>query len=117
MLAAMESRQVGMPLIPSQLFMRSLAGMKYFAKSGEGMGEMWYRHRKEYPIYGTEKGSCVSPVVWILISVVLINALQALHHGMTFHTPDGTVTTSHPIDSLVDDTTIGSNTPREMIHV
>ncbi len=109
LLAAMASRRVGMPLIPCQLFTRSLEGMKYYTKVGRGLCESWYKHNEAYPIYGTGQGSCASPVVWTLISVVLINALQHLHQGMIFQTPDGKTVTKRPIDGFVDDTTIGTN--------
>ncbi len=109
-LAAMASRRVGMQLIPCQLFTRSLQGMKYFTKVGEGVGDHCYRHTPAFPIYGTGQGSCASPVAWILISVVLINTLRSLHTGMSFSLPDGWIVSSCPIDGIVDDTTIGTNT-------
>ncbi len=110
MLAALASRRVDIPVITCQLFTWSLAGMKYFTKAGEGVEENWHKHREVFPIYGIGQGSCVLFVAWILISMVLINALRDLHKGMTFSTPNGEITTEWPIDSLVDDTTIGTNT-------
>ncbi len=95
---------------PCQLFACSLAGMKYYTKAGEGIGESWYRHLDALPIYGMGQGSCALPVVWTLISVVLINTLCKLHKGMTFTTPDGKINTERPIEGLINDTTIGTNT-------
>ncbi len=108
-IAALASRRVGMTSVACQLMNQCLAGMKYFTRAGEGVSEHWYRHSPAFPIYGTGQGSCASPVVWILISVVLINALKALHRGMVFTSPDGGTVSSRPIDGIVDDTTIGTN--------
>ena len=108
----MASRRVGITLIPCQLFSCSLVGMKYYTKAGEGRGESWYRHLDALPIYGMGQGSCALPVVWTLISVVLINTLCELHKGMTFTTPDGKINTKRPIKGLINDTTIGTNTAR-----
>ncbi len=84
--------------------------MKYYTRAGEGVRSDWYRHSPAFPINGTGQGSCASPIVWVLISVVLINALRSLHKGMSFQSPDGSITSVRPIDGIVDDTTIGMNT-------
>ena len=98
-----------MPEEACQVMNRCLAGMKYFMKAGERVGEHWYWHSPIFPIHGMGQGSCASLAAWILISIVLINALKSLHKGMIFTLPDGQTKLARPIDGIVDDTTIGTN--------
>ena len=105
----MASQRVGMPLIPCQMFTRTLQGMKYYTRAGEGVSSDWYCHSTAFPIYGTRQGSCDFPIVWVLISVVLINALRTLHEGMKFYSPDSSIISVRHIDGIVDDTTTNTN--------
>mmetsp|Transcript_22813 Transcript_22813/g.50924 ORF Transcript_22813/g.50924 Transcript_22813/m.50924 type:complete len:438 (-) Transcript_22813:647-1960(-) len=64
-----------------------------------------YHHYKQFPIHGTGQGSGNSPVIWCFISSELFQCYEYGAHGMTFSTPDGSVTFSMAIVGFVDDTT------------
>ncbi len=42
-----------------------------------------------------------------------MDALRRLHKGILFQSPDGSKEVGHPIDGIVDDTTVGTNTTGE----
>ncbi len=98
-----------MPPLPCILVAHILSTMVYHTKSGAGLASQPYCNSAAHPIYGTGQGSCASPIFWLLLSLVLIAALQKRHTGMSFQTPDGKIVTDRPIDRIVDDTTVGAN--------
>ncbi len=113
-LALMASRRVGMPLLPCVLVANVLSSVIYSTKVGPGLAEGTYQHTITHPIYGTGQGSCALPVFWLLLSLILITVLRKHHVGMKFSSPNGTMTAQHPIDRLVDGTTIGTNEAGEL---
>ena len=64
-----------------------------------------YRQCVKFPIHGTGQGSGNSPVIWCFISSKLFTSYDQKCHGMTFSSPDKSVSLTLNIIGFVDDTT------------
>ncbi len=83
--------------------------MKYFMKMGGSLSDSFYQHSDLFSIFGTGQGNGTSAPIWLFTSVFLMKVLGRLHCGMEFCSPDGLVTSSCPINAIVDDTMVGTN--------
>ncbi len=101
----------GLPEEANFFFAEILREIEYHIKTSNGILDKFYKHCKLFPIFRSGQGNSVSAPIWLVVSVILMKALRSKHQGMTFSYPDGSLSTSPPIDGIVDDTMLGVNQP------
>lgn len=84
---------------------RTLQEARYYIRSRTATSSQFYKHSKEYPIYGTGQGCANSPTVWYMISSILFKAHEAESHGATFCTPSSQESVNFSMVGFVDDST------------
>ena len=55
------------------------------------------------------QGSIAAPIVWLLISSIILISMKTWSQGVMWSSPDSSVTTKRHADSYVDNTTLWVN--------
>ena len=101
--ASLASQKYGMHKNVCIVQATTLEEAKYHLRTQHSVTEEFYKHCKAFPIYGTGQGSGSSPVLWIIISSILIDAHQANSHGAQYSSPDHKTYITFSIVGFVDD--------------
>jgi hypothetical protein len=75
-----------------------------------GESDQTYKHIDETPIHGTGQGSCSSPEIWLMISILFMNLLR--RHSFEIRMDDAEIykeSIYQIIEGVVDDTSIITN--------
>ncbi len=107
--AMMVCQKFGLSPQMCEIFTKTLQEMRYHMRMGSDLSEEFYQHSPEHYIFGTGQGNGALAPIWLFTSVFLMKVLRRLHPGMTFKSPDNKLQYERPIDSIVDDTMVGTN--------
>jgi len=78
--------------------------MKYRVRTAHGVSDDYYTSTALDILCGTGQGSGASPLIWAIISSIMILILGRMFRGFTTRDPTGTVTSKRPADTFVDNT-------------
>jgi hypothetical protein len=84
------------------------AQLEHHVETGFGVSDASYKSTMEKLLYDIGQGSCSSPIVWALLTQLLLTALGEEFNCISLVSVDGITTDTHPGDSFVDDTTTGA---------
>ena len=73
-------------------------------RSSEG-----YTSTREHRMHGIGQGSTAAPIIWLLISSIMLISMKTWSQGVSWESPDGEIVTKRHADSYVDDTTLWLN--------
>jgi hypothetical protein len=106
------SQYYGLSSTTMQTQATTLQKMRYWLQTALGDSTLYYQHTEETPIHGTGQGSCASPCIWLLISIILMDCLAELGGGVVMKdvTP---IMIQQWIDGFLDNTSLFSNLPRD----
>jgi hypothetical protein len=84
------------------------AQLEHHVATGFGVSDASYKSTMDKLLYGIGQGICSSPIVWALLSQLLLTALGEEFDCISLVSVDGITTDTRPGDSFVDDTTTGT---------
>lgn len=101
--AAMASMSFGANTSMSKFAMVILLNALYRLKTTSGMAQESYSHTALHPIFGSGQGSGNSPMLWLFICSILMDAHFRLSNGARFFNPQRTLHSHVSSTSFVDD--------------
>ena len=117
-IASIASRSFGTPANVCYVMATTLLEARYKLKTSLGLSESYYKHCKEFPIYGSGQGSGNSPVIWVFISSILFDCHNSKAHGATFQSINNKHKLRLSMIGFVDDSAgyCNAKTPNDDIH-
>lgn len=108
-LAMIISQYFGISKSSAAVQATTLRMMKFRLRTAIGNSTNTYQHSELTPIHGTGQGSCASPLIWLMISSILMDCLAQIGGGMTMQDVIDEQLIQQWIDGFVDDTSIFSS--------
>ena len=68
-----------------------------------------YGTTKQQEHHGIGQGSMAAPIIWLLISTILLQSMRTWAQGVTWESPDRQTQTCQVADVYVDDATLWTN--------
>jgi hypothetical protein len=82
--------------------------LEHHSSTGFCVSYVSYSSTVENLLYGIGQGSCSSPIMWALLSQLILTALEEKYECTTLVSVDKSTISTRPGDSFVDDTRTGT---------
>lgn len=79
---------------------------RHYIITANGVSKQAYGTPKENPHHGIGQGSTEAPIIWLLISSILLTSIKTWAQGVVWEAPDQSTHTHRIADVYVDDTTL-----------
>jgi hypothetical protein len=78
----------------------------HHVKIGQAVSENIYPLDRNTNQYGAGQGSCLAPLLWVMMSTAILQILDQVPHKMTLRHPTGKDTHERTADTFVDNTSL-----------
>jgi hypothetical protein len=86
---------------------------KHHVKLGNSVSKSVYPATRRNQ-YGAGQGSCLAPLLWVMMSTAIYNLLDKVPYRTTLDLADGVNTHERNSDGFVDDTALSMTVPRQL---
>mmetsp|Transcript_7234 Transcript_7234/g.10506 ORF Transcript_7234/g.10506 Transcript_7234/m.10506 type:complete len:281 (-) Transcript_7234:3541-4383(-) len=100
-------RRLGMPAKAIESLAETWANMVHVIRTAYGRTTSSYRSTKAIPLYGAGQGSTNGPFFWLLMFLVMIDAMDPMLRTLLFISACSALKASRPGDAFVDDSHVG----------
>ena len=99
----------GVPILFCNWMYKLLAEQKHYIITANGVSKRHYGTTPQRQHHGIGQGSTEAPVIWLLISSVIIQTMRQTVKGMSWTSPSSDMKTTQFADIYVDDATLWTN--------
>jgi Reverse transcriptase (RNA-dependent DNA polymerase) len=106
LLASLIAQRYGMNQKAMELFLKTLASVKYHVKTKTGISESYYTTTEKHTIHGPGQGGRGSPAIWAIISCLLMECMPEQSTGIELIDPQLLTIIKLYTSGFVDDVTL-----------
>ena len=99
----------GLPLTMCCWVSQVLEQQEHHLVTINGRSVRGYTSTGEQRMHGVGQGSTAAPIIWLLLSSIMLISMKTWSQGVSWKSPDGETITKRHADSYVDDTTLWLN--------